>query len=338
VPADRNDKSDRNAASIAGEARPALIGDQRRPPAPSATAPPVPAPPPAAAGPAAAAPARRRGPWHPRTHLELLHAPPAAAVIAGAVTFALVAARGLVDPSRLALLVAMLAANQYSAGVLNDVVDAADDAAAGRGKPIQRGEIGARVALALAVGAGVASIALSVFLGPAGLAVGVGALACAWSYDLWLKRTPASALPFAVAVPLVPLAGYVTAGRFPAVLWWLWPMGALAAVAIHLADALPDVESDRRAGVDGLAPRLGVRRAALLAGIAYAAAVALAAGTGVAAGERGPVLAGTAAAVVLGVAAAAVGRRGPAARRAAYALLLLGVIAVAAGWAIGVQP
>jgi 4-hydroxybenzoate polyprenyltransferase len=281
---------------------------------------------------------RRRGPWHPLTHLELLHAPPALAVTGAGMVFALVAARGRVDPARLALLLGVLATNQYAAGVLNDVVDAGADAAAGRAKPIQRGEIPARVALALALAAGAASLALAAALNAASLVLAAAALACAWSYDLWLKRTPASVLPFALAVPLVPLAGYAAAGRFPPVLWWLWPMGALAAVAVHLADALPDVESDRLAGVAGLVPRLGVRRAAWLAAAAYATAAALAAATGVAAGERAPVLGGTAAAVALGAAALAAGRGGPAGRRRAYAFLLAGIVAAGAGWAVGVRP
>jgi len=259
-------------------------------------------------------------------------------VVGAGLVFAVAATRGRVDVPRLALLFGVLATNQYAAGVLNDVVDERADAAAGRGKPIQRGEISARAALTLALVTGLASVAIAATINAASLVLAVAALACAWSYDLWLKRTPASVLPFAVAVPLVPLAGYAAAGRFPTVLWWLWPMGALAAVAVHLADALPDVESDRVAGVAGLVPRLGVRLAAWLAGAAYGTAVALAAATGLAAGERGPVLAGTAAATALGVAALAAGRGGPRARRRAYALLLAGLVAAGAGWAIGVRP
>jgi hypothetical protein len=105
------------------------------------------------------------------------------------------------------------------------------------------------------------------------------------------RGTVWSALPFAVAVPIVPLFGYGAAGRFPAVLWWAWPIGALLAVATHLADALPDVERDRATGVRGLATRLGVGRAAAVAAACYAAAVAMALYSGLAAGDR-PVVAG----------------------------------------------
>jgi 4-hydroxybenzoate polyprenyltransferase len=279
-----------------------------------------------------------RGPWHPATHLALLHAAPAFTVIAIGLAFGVVAARGRPDPARLALLAGLLATNQYAAGALNDAVDAADDAAAGRGKPIQAGSISETAVRRLAVASGIASLGFGLALSPATFGLAVTGLACAWSYDLWLKGTPASVLPFAVALPVVPLFGYGAAGRFPGVLWWVWPVGFLGAVAVHLADALPDVESDRSVGARGLVPRLGVRRAAWLAGAAYTGAAAIAAWSGLTAGDRGPVLAGTGVAVALGLAAVVAGRGGPAARRRAYRLVLGGVVALAVGWAAGVRP
>ena len=290
--------------------------------------------------PAESRPTARPGPWHPATHLALLHAAPAFTVWAIGLLFGVVAARGRPDLGRLALLAWLLATNQYAAGALNDAVDAPADAAANRGKPIQTGRISRRAVAVLAVASGLASLGFGAALGPAVLALAVVGLACAWGYDLWLKGTPLSVLPFALALPVVPLFGYGAAGRFPAVLWWVWPVGFLGAVAVHLADALPDVESDRLVGGRGLVPRLGVRRAALLAAAAYGGAVVLAtvSGLGAPGAERVLVLAGSALAVVLGLAAAALGRGGPANRRRAYRLVLAGVVAVAAGWAAGVRP
>jgi len=253
--------------------------------------------------------------------------------------FGVVAARDDPDLGRLALLAGLLAGNQYSAGALNDAVDAPVDAAAGRDKPIPAGAVSRRAAALLAVAAGLASLGFGLALNPATFALAVAGLACAWAYDLRLKGTVASVLPFAVALPLVPLFGYGAAGRFPAALWWAWPIGALAAVAVHLADSLPDVERDQAAGVRGLATRLGVRRAARLTAVSYAAALAMALGSGLAAGDRWTVVAGSALAAVSGVAALLVGvRGGEAQRRVAYRLLQVGVIAMAAGWAAGVRP
>jgi 4-hydroxybenzoate polyprenyltransferase len=253
--------------------------------------------------------------------------------------FGVVAGRHHLAPGRLALLAGLLATNQYAAGALNDAVDVEADRAAGRDKPIPSGAISRRAVTLLALGSGVASLGFALALGPATLALAAVGLACAWSYDLRLKGTAASALPFAVALPLVPLFGYAAAGRFPAVLWWAWPIGALAAIAVHLADSLPDVESDRATGVRGLAPRLGVGRAAALVAVAYALAATLALVSGLAAGERRATLAGTSLAAALGLAALAAGAGGgPARRRVAYRLLLGGMVALALGWVVAIRP
>src|SRR5215216_4637660 len=278
------------------------------------------------------------GPGHPATQLEILHAAPAFAVIGVGLAFGLVAMRHDLRWDRLALLAGLLFCNQYAAGALNDAVDATADAAADRGKPIQRGAISRRAVATAAVVAGVASLGFGLALGPATFVLAVVGLACAWSYDLWLKGTIFSALPFAVAVPVVPLFGYGAAGRFPPVLWWAWPIGALLAVATHLADALPDVERDRATGARGLATRLGVGRAAAVAAACYAAAVAIALVSGLAAGDRPVVVAGAGLAVVLGLAAVPAGARGPGGRRVAYRLLLAGMAALALGWAGAVRP
>jgi 4-hydroxybenzoate polyprenyltransferase len=259
-------------------------------------------------------------------------------VIAVGLAFGLVAGREEPRPGRLALLAGLLACNQYAAGALNDAVDAPADAAADRGKPIQAGWISRRAVAVLAVAAGVASLGFGLALGPATFALAVVGLACAWTYDLWLKGTVASVLPFAVALPIVPLFGYAAAGRFPAVLWWAWPIGALLAVAANLADSLPDVERDRATGVRGLAARLGVRPAAAVAAASYAAALLLALVSGLDAGDPPVILAGVALAGALGLAALPAGARGPEGRRVAYRLLLAGMIVLAVSWAAAVRP
>jgi 4-hydroxybenzoate polyprenyltransferase len=283
----------------------------------------------------------RRGPWHPATQLALLHAAPGFTVIAIGLAFGVVAGRHHLQTGRLGLLAGLLATNQYAAGALNDAVDVERDVDAGRAadKPIPSGAISRRAVVALAVASGLASLGFGLALGPATFGLAVVALACAWGYDLWLKGTAFSVLPFALAVPLVPLFGYGAAGRFPPVLWWAWPIGALAAVAVHLADSLPDVESDRLAGVNGLAPRIGVRAAAALVVAAYLVAGAIALISGVAAGDGRIVVLGAALAGVLGLAALLAGAAGgQRRRRVAYRLLLAGLVALAVGWAGAVRP
>jgi 4-hydroxybenzoate polyprenyltransferase len=282
----------------------------------------------------------RRGPWHPATQLALLHAAPGFTVIAIGLAFGVVAGRHHLQPARLGLLAGLLATNQYAAGALNDAIDVERDVDAGRAaeKPIPSGAISRRAVVRLAVASGAASLCFGLALGPATFGLAVVALACAWGYDLWLKGTAFSVLPFAVAVPLVPLFGYGAAGRFPPVLWWAWPIGALAAVAVHLADSLPDVESDRAAGVNGLVPRIGVRAAAALVVGAYLVAGVIALASGVAAGDGRVVAWGAALAAALGLAALLAVATGGQRRRIAYRLLLAGLVALAVGWAGAVRP
>ena len=98
-----------------------------------------------------------RGVRHPATQLEILHAAPAFAV-AGSGWPSGWWPCGPTQWDRLALLAGLLVCNQYAAGALNDAVDAEADAAADRGKPIQRGVISRRAVATAAVVAGVASL------------------------------------------------------------------------------------------------------------------------------------------------------------------------------------
>src|SRR6266542_1890878 len=220
--------------------------------------------------------------------------------------FGVVAGRHHLQPGRLALLAGLLATNQYAAGALNDAIDVERDVDAGRAadKPIPSGAISRRAVTVLALASGLASLGFALALGPATLGLAAVGLACAWSYDLWLKGTAASVLPFAIALPLVPLFGYGAAGRFPPVLWWAWPIGALAAVAVP-----------------------------------YLVAGAIALGSGLAAGDAPVVLVGVVLAAALGLAALAAGSGADQRhRRVAYRLLLAGLVALALGWAAAVRP
>jgi hypothetical protein len=85
--------------------------------------------------------------------------------------------------------------------------------------------------------------------------------------------------------------------------------------------------------------RLGVRRAAWVAAVAYAATSALVVVSALRAGDHPVVVVlGAGAALLLGVLALLRGRGGPGRRRVAYRLLLAGVITLALAWAVAVHP
>jgi 4-hydroxybenzoate polyprenyltransferase len=214
----------------------------------------------------------------------------------------LAAASG-VRGGRLALLGAAVLAGQASVGWSNDVVDRHRDRAAGRAdKPVAAGDVGARTVAASAGAALVLCAALSLALGPVAAAAHLGAVGVAWAYNLGLKGTPASPLPYAAAFALLPVVVAATAGgRAPA---WVLAGAALLGAGAHCTNTLPDVEHDAATGVAGLPQRLGPRRSAvagaLLLGAGGAVAAAGLAGAG-ALGTAGMIAAGLGAALVVAV-------------------------------------
>jgi 4-hydroxybenzoate polyprenyltransferase len=142
-----------------------------------------------------------------------------------------------------------------------------------RGKPVVRGLVSRRT---LAVGAAVMLIVTI----PVSLANGTAAglmhllfVACAWAYNLGLKSTVVSWLPYAVAFGALP--SFVTLGTTGTwAPWWATAATALLGVGAHLANVVPDLADDLATGVRGWPQRLG-RYARLLTPVPLAAATGL---------------------------------------------------------------
>jgi 4-hydroxybenzoate polyprenyltransferase len=165
---------------------------------------------------------------------------------------------------------------QLSVGWCNDRVDAARDVAGGRqDKPLVSGTVGTRTAAVAAVCALALCVPLSLANGvPAGLAHLAG-VAAAWGYNLGVKGTLLSWLPYAVGFGLLP--AFVTLG-LPGRPWppaWAVAAGALLGVGAHVTNVLPDIDADLASGVRGLPQRLGHRRARALAPVPLFAACAV---------------------------------------------------------------
>jgi 4-hydroxybenzoate polyprenyltransferase len=176
-----------------------------------------------------------------------------------AVAFAL--ALGIRWPdARLAVIFLTILLSQLSISALNDWADRDRDAAAHRPRPVAVGRIPPAVALGLAIVVPLGMLPGALAFGPiAGTVLVIGLLA-GWAYDLWLKPTALSFLPFAVAFPLLPTWVGLVAGRSLSSFIWLIPAGAFLAAAIHLADSLPDIKTDAASGLRTLAVQLGSRR------------------------------------------------------------------------------
>ncbi|MCA1223287.1 UbiA family prenyltransferase, partial [Streptomyces sp. 8L] len=103
------------------------------------------------------------------------------------------------------LATAAVLAGQLSIGWSNDAVDAARDTAAGRGdKPVAGGAVTARGVLAAALAAFALCVPLSLLYGPLAGAVHLAGVAGAWAYNLGLKATVLSPLPYAVGFGALP--------------------------------------------------------------------------------------------------------------------------------------
>lgn len=169
-------------------------------------------------------------------------------------------------PARVALLGAAVLTGQLSIGWCNDLVDVNRDRAVGRpDKPLATG--------ALPVSAARAACALAVVVTvPLGLACGVAAglthlvcTAAGWAYNLGVKASVWSWLPYAVCFGGIPVLVSLT--QQPAELppSWLPVAGALLGVGAHFLNVLPDLTDDAATGVRGLPHRVGARWSPVLA-------------------------------------------------------------------------
>lgn len=171
-----------------------------------------------------------------------------------------------VSPGRVALLAAAVFAGQLSVGISNDALDADRDRAVGRtDKPIARGDISVRSAWVGAVVALGAALGLSAPLGVGLLLAHAAFLASAWGYNLGLKATWLSILPYIFSFGLFPSLASLAAPEPQFAAPWAWLAGAALGAALHLTNVLPDLDDDARTGIRGLPHRLGGRVSASLA-------------------------------------------------------------------------
>lgn len=179
------------------------------------------------------------------------------------------------EPWRVILLGLAFLANQASVGLSNDWIDAERDRAVGRtDKPVALGQVSAAAVRNAAFVTAVLGVALTVPLGwPATIAHAVF-IVSAWTYNLGLKSTPLSVLPYFVSFGLLPLI--VTLARPEPALCSPWALvaGALLGISAHFANVLPDLADDKATGVRGLAHRVGPTTSGLVIAVALAGAAA----------------------------------------------------------------
>ena len=184
-------------------------------------------------------------------------------------------------------LVAIMLPIQFAIGAANDAADAGDDELTKPYKPIVRGAVSRRAAGTAAVVLGAGGVVAAATVNPATLGLAAGGLAAGLAYDVGLRRTPLSWVPWWGGIALVPLAAYTAANAFPRSLLLVVPLALLVALSLHCANALPDLEADVAAGRRSFPVLLGARRARVVVALSLAAAATLAAAVAVFGGWPG---------------------------------------------------
>ena len=167
---------------------------------------------------------------------------------------------------------------QFSIGIANDIVDTADDVVAKPWKALPRGIVSRKTAVMAAVGCAGGGLAVTAGLETGVWLIGLAGWSCGMAYDLHLKRTRLSWLPYSLAFPLVPVWVYLAADAWRPLLLWVFPLGAVLGLALHLANQAPDIAADRQAEVRGTAQALGSIRSRGMAVGLFGSAGALAVG------------------------------------------------------------
>lgn len=256
-----------------------------------------------------------------RALIRSCHPEPTAAVTGLFTAFAASAGRGRGTP----WVTSAVLAGQLSVGWSNDYLDRHRDVRTSRpDKPIAAGVIDADTVAAAAWAALAASVPLSFASGPRAAAAHLAGVAAAWGYNLGLKRTVFSPVPYAIGFGGLPAFVVLGLDGHPKPPAWLIAAGSLLGMGAHFANVLPDLEDDIRTGVRGLPHRLGAPTSAVLAAVLLlAASLLLAFGPG----RPGP---GVLAAVALGVlallVAAVVTIRRPGSRAAFRVTILVALL------------
>jgi len=183
-----------------------------------------------------------------------------------AMTVAITVAAALTGRStaEVGLVAATVLTGQLTVGWLNDVVDRHRDKQVGRqDKPIALGWIDpGTVTFSIAVVV-LLVIPLSVSNGTYAGIAHLAAVASAWLYNFWFKKSALSWLPYAVSFGLLPaflsyggLGGGMHGGP-PTI--EMTVLAALLGIGIHFLNALPDLVQDNETGVRHLPLRIALK-------------------------------------------------------------------------------
>lgn len=186
-------------------------------------------------------------------------------VIVLSTLLAVATARETLDPARLTRAIATIFFSQVVVGVSNDYHDRALDAQTQSYKPLARGAVTSHEALVLIALASVLMVAFGLSLGPIAFGLALLGTIAGLLYNFALRGTTFSWFPYVLGFVTLPIFIWVTMERFDAQQLALVPIGLPLLLGVHLAQTLPDAESDVQVGVRGFAVALGRKRGLMVA-------------------------------------------------------------------------
>jgi 4-hydroxybenzoate polyprenyltransferase len=198
--------------------------------------------------------------------IRMMHPGPTLLNAAAAFTLAHIAGA----PTHRALLAAvtMLGAHAFI-GTLNDLLDRRFDSARSE-KPIAAGRISVRTSVTIATTAALLGLAAAVALGPLPLVLGTLGISLGAAYNVGLKRSALSWLPFALGIALIPLFAWAAAeAPLPAPIKVLSIAAITGGSALAMQNGLADRAMDTAVGMRGAVVRLGDRRAWVAAALLH---------------------------------------------------------------------
>ncbi len=204
--------------------------------------------------------------------LRAAHPVPAAAVTGLAALLGWVVGGG---PAQVLALVLAVGVGQLSIGWSNDWLDAHRDRLVARAdKPIATGDISERLVKWSAWVAAALALVFSLRLGWFAGLLNILAIASGWAYNLGVKGTWFSWVPYAVTFGLLPaVASLAQSGSWQP--WWLALAGAVLGVGAHFINVLPDLADDAATDIRGLPHRVGGRMTRITAPVLLVLATAI---------------------------------------------------------------
>ena len=169
------------------------------------------------------------------------------------------------ETQRVAIVGFAVLLQQFSVGLSNDWLDHKRDRAAGRtDKPVARGSVGVSLVRNSSFAAGILALLVSGVLGWESVGWMVLMLIAGWIYNLGLKATAFSVLPYAIGFGILPVFVTLSLEQSQVPPAWVVVVAALLGVSAHFANTLPDLLEDRATGVRALPHIVGQKISALV--------------------------------------------------------------------------